>query len=176
MGVWVYAKHMATAPMEPTREIAHFSLPASTGQTLSLDSFKGKVPLVLVFLSDVASEADTALLSLLDERLREFGAERSQVLAVARLRAREARDLADERALNIAVLADASGAMARDYEADDDEGGSRRIAVVADKDGVLKRRFDPLPLDGDVGSAVDALLDTVRALGTGALEAPDEEE
>lgn len=167
---------MATARMEPAREIAHFSLPASTGQTLSLESFQGKVPLVLVFLSDVSSDEDTALLDRLNERLRDFGKERSQVLVVARLTAREARDLADERGLGIAVLADASGAMARAYEADDDGGATRRIAVVANKDGVLKRRFDPLPLDGDVGSAVNALLDTVRALGTGALEAPDEEE
>lgn len=167
---------MATARMDSTREIAHFSLAASTGQTLSLDSFKGKVPLVLVFLSDVRSDEDTALLDELDGRLREFGKERSQVLAIARLTARETRDLADERDLNIAVLADASGAMARDYEADDDEGDTRRVAVVADKDGVLKRRFDPLPIDGDVASTVDSLLDTVRALGTGALEAPDEEE
>lgn len=167
---------MATARMEPTREIEHFSLAASTGQTLTLDSFKGKVPLVIVFLSDVESDEDTALLNELDHRLRDFGAERSQALVVARLTARKARDLADERDLNIAVLADASGAMARAYEADDDEGKTRRIAVVADKHGVLKRRFDPLPLDGDVESAVDALLDTVQALGTGALEAPDEEE
>lgn len=167
---------MATARMESAREIEHFSLPASTGQTLSLDSFKGKVPLVLVFISDVESDVDSALLEGLDKRLREFGSERSQVLVVARLTAREARNLADDRDLNIAVLADASGAMARDYEADDDEGKTRRVAVVADKEGVLKRRFDPLPVDGDVESAIDGLLDTVRALGTGALEAPDEEE
>lgn len=167
---------MATAGMEPTREIEPFSLPASTGQTLSLDSFKGKVPLVLVFLNDIEAEEDLALLNELDSRLREFGSERSQVLAVARFTAREARALAEEQDLSIAVLADASGAMARDYGADDDEGRTRRVAVVADKRGELKRRFDPLPLDDDPEAIVDGLLDTVRALGTGALEAPDEYE
>lgn len=162
--------------MEPTREIAHFSLPASTGQTLSLDSFKGKVPLVLVFLSDIESEDDLSMLEELNRRLSDFGSERSQVLVVARVTAREARELAEERDLNIAVLADASGAMGRDYEADDDEGRTRSVAIVADKGGVLKRRFDPLPLDGDAGEVVASLLDTVRALGSGALETPDEEE
>lgn len=167
---------MATAGMESAREIEPFSLPSSTGQTLGLDSFKGKVPLVLVFLTDIEAEGDLALLGELDSRLREFGSERSQVLAVARATARQARDLADEHGLSIAVLADASGAMARDYEADDDEGGTRRVAVIADKSGELKRRFDPLPLDGDPTTIVDDLLDTVRAVGTGALETPDESE
>lgn len=167
---------MATPKMEPTREIEPFSLPASTGQTLSLESFKGKVPLVLVFLSDIESENDLSLLGELNRRLSEFGSQRSQVLVVARMTAREARELADERGLAVAVLADASGAMGRDYEADDDEGRTRTVAIVADKDAVLKRRFDPLPVNGAVDEVVDSLLDTVRALGSGALETPDEEE
>lgn len=165
---------MATPGMEFVREIDDFSLPASTGQTLSLDSFKGKVPLVLVFLTDVEDDKDLALLGELDRRLREFGSMRSQVLVVARATARQTRSLADEHELSVAVLADASGAMARDYEAVDDGGETRRIAVVADKAGVLKRRFDPLPFDGDTEGVVDGLLETVRALGTGALESPDE--
>lgn len=167
---------MATPKMEPTREIEPFSLPASTGQTLSLKSFKGKVPLVLVFLSDIESEDDLSLLDELNRRLSEFGSERSQVLVVARITAREARELADERGLAVAVLADASGAMGRDYEADDDEGRTRTVGIVADKNAVLKRRFDPLPVNGAVDEVVDSLLDTVRALGSGALETPDEEE
>lgn len=166
---------MANAGMDATRHIEPFSLPASTGMTLSLDSFKGKVPLVLVFLADIESEEDLALLEALDDRLKEFGERRSQVLAVARATARQTRELADDLELSIAVLADASGAMARDYEADDDEGRTRRIAVVADEDGKLKRRYDPLPLDGDVETAVKGLVETVQALGSGALE-PSERE
>lgn len=165
---------MATAPMDPVREVEPFSLPASTGQTLSLDKFKGKLPLVIVFLSDLDSDKNLELLDALNDRLSEFGAERSQVLAVARVTAREARDFADERDLKVVLLADASGSMARDYEADDDEGKTRTMAIVADKKGVLKRRFDPLPLDGSADEAVKGLLETVQALGTGALVPPDE--
>lgn len=167
---------MATASMKPSREIEAFSLPASTGQTLELDSFKGKVPLVLVFLSDVDSVEDRDLLEALNGRLAEFGAQRSQALAIGRVTARRAREIADEINLKIALLADASGAMARDYEADDDDGQTRRVAVVADKEGFLKRRFDPLPIDGSAEEAVDALLETVQAIGTGALNPPDEED
>jgi peroxiredoxin len=163
---------MPTPPMDPVREIEPFSLPASTGQTLSLDKFKGKLPLVLVFLSDLESNENLELLDELNERLSDFGSERSQVLVVARVTARQAREFADERQLRVALLADASGSMARDYEADDDKGNTRTLAVVADREGVLKRRFDPLPIDGDPDDVVDGLLETVQALGTGALVPP----
>lgn len=167
---------MPTKPMHSAREIEHFSLPASTGQTLSLDKFKGKLPVVLVFLSDLDSNQNVGFLDHLNRRLSDFGAERAQVLAIARVTAREARDYADEHGLNVALLADASGSMARDYEADDDRGMTRSVAVVADKDGVLKRRFDPLPVDDDPDDIVEALLGTVQALGTGALAPPDSED
>lgn len=167
---------MATPHMDSTRYIEEFSLPASTGQTLSLSSFKGKVPLVLVFLSDLDSIDDAELLGELNDRLADFGAQRSQVLAVAKVTARRAREYADSNGLNVALLADASGSMARDYEADDDSGRPRTVAVVSDKECRMVRRFDPLPLDGSATDAVDALLDTVRAIGSGALGPPGEGE
>jgi peroxiredoxin len=143
-------------------EIEDFSLPASTGQTLSLGSFKGKVPLVLVFV-DLDDEDDRALLADLNARHRDFGSERSQVLAVAKVTARDAREIAEHMDLSVPVLADASGAMARGYDA---EG---RVAIVADKEGHLVRRFDPLPTEGDPSDMVDALLYAIRALGSGAI-------
>ncbi len=165
---------MATANMDSTRLIEDFSLPASTGQTLGLSSFKGKVPLVLVFLSDLESTRDQELLAEINHRLYEFGAARSQVLGSAKVTARSAREFVDEKDLNVALLADASGSMARDYQADDDEGNTRTIAVIADRDGRLIRRFDPLPVDDGATATVGALLDTVRAIGSGALTPPDE--
>lgn len=163
---------MSSPRTESNRRIPDFSLAASTGQTLSWSSFQGKVPLLVVFLADVDESGDQALLIELNGRLAEFGSERSQALAVARLTARHARDLADELDLALPLLADAGGAMARDFEVDDGAGSTRTVAVVADRDGVLKRRFDPVPLDGSPSDAVDAFLETVRAVGSGALEPP----
>lgn len=144
---------------ESPSAIPDFSLPASTGQTLGLGSFKGKVPLVLVFLD---LDTDRALLQALNAGHREFGSERSQVLAVARVTAREARVVAEETDLSVPILADASGAMAREYDV---ERGVGRVAVVADREGLLVRRFDPLPVDDDPSEVVAALLDAVRAIG-----------
>lgn len=158
---------MSSHDEKPTR-IPDFSLPASTGQTLSLDSFLGKVPLVLVFL-DLGQEGDRALLRDLDEHHREFGAERSQVLGVLRVTAREARQVADDMNLSVPLLADASGGMAREYGAAENR-SRRRVAVVADKDGHVVRRFDPLPLDDDPAEVTQGLLYAVRAIGKGAVD------
>lgn len=145
-------------------EIDDFSLASSTGQTLRLDSFKGKVPLVLVFL-DLEDDDDRALLVDINDRHKEFGSERSQVLVVAKVTARDARQVAEEMGLTVPVLADASGAMARDHDA---AKGKTRVAVVADKEGRVVRRFDPLPTE-EVSEVTDALLYAVRAIGSGAI-------
>lgn len=157
---------MATAP-QPSTEIKGFSLPASTGQTLSLDSFKGKVPLVLVFLN-LEHDGETALLSELNARHKDFGSERAQVLAIVKMTARQTRETAEKMGLSVPLLADASGAMTRAFDVDDGAGNS--VAVVADRQGRLVRRFDPLPLDDDPSAVADAFLHAVRAIGSGALE------
>lgn len=147
-----------------TETIPDFSLAASTGQTLALDSFRGKVPMAIVFLEGL--EQDRELVGALDERLADFGSERSQILAVARVTAREARDFAEAEGIAMPILADSSGAMFRDYGAEDEEGELRRLGVVATADGDLVRRFDPLPVEG----AAEGLLNCIRAEGSGALD------
>lgn len=145
--------------------VPDFRLPASTGQTLELGSFLGKVPIVFTFL-DSSSERHLALLGEINGHLKDFGGERSQILVIMRLIAREVRELAEEGNLAVPILADASGAMARSFEvaADDD---SAAVAIVADKDGRVVRRFDPLPDEGDPAEIVESLLYSVRAIGSG---------
>lgn len=119
---------------ESREQIADFSLPASTGQTLGLDSFKGKVPLAIVF-AHLDSDEDRELLYELSSHHKDFGVERSQILVVARATAKETRQVSEDEEWTVPILADASGAMARDFGAEDEDGSSRRIAVVADKQG-----------------------------------------
>lgn len=151
------------ASHDSSAEVLDFSLPASTGQTLSLDSFKGKVPLVIIFL-DLSREDDRELLEILNVRHKDFGSERSQLLVAVRLTAREVREVADDMDLSLPLLADASGAMARGYDVGVGEG--RQVAIVADKDGRIVRSFDPLSEEGDPSEVTDALLETVRGIGT----------
>lgn len=158
-----------TASKESPSEIEDFGLPASTGQTLTLESFKGKVPLILVFLN-LEQDGNRNLLSDLNTRHKDFGSERAQVLAIVKMTARETREIAEDMGLSVPLLADASGAMTRAYDADEAESG---VAVVADKQGRLVRRFDPLPVDEEPSAVTDALLYAARAIESSALEDPD---
>lgn len=152
--------------MTETGQLKDFRLPASTGATLSLESFRGKVPLALVFLPDDEAER-FALLEEMDRRHKDFGTERAQLLAVMRATARDVRRMADDHGLTVPILADASGAMARDYDTADHP---HAVAVVADKDGNVRRRLIGL-LDGnDPEPAVESVLYTVRSLGPNAAD------
>lgn len=143
--------------MVERRRVPEFSLPASTGQTLALDSFLGKVPMVFVFLT-AESPSHRDLLIELNSRLREFGRQRTQVLVVMRLVARSAREIADRANLALPILADANGGLARGFGLD--PSGGEAVALVADRTGSVVQTFDGLS-DRDPGAIVDALLTAI---------------
>lgn len=117
--------------------------------------------MVIVFV-DHESEMDRSLLIELSEHHRDFGAERSQILAVVRSTARDVRELSSDLEITFPVLADANGAMARDFDAEDDDGRLRRVAVVADKAGRLVQRFDSPAVTDNPDGVTETLLQAVR--------------
>lgn len=143
--------------------IPGFRLAASTGQTLAWESFAGKMPVWLVFLPSIEAADDDGLISAISSRLVDFGRSRSQVLVVAKTTARQARELAESKSWNVPILADASGAMMRDFGVADSDGRVRRTAVLADKEGAVIRRIDPLTL-GEAGSPDEIVTDLLASL------------
>jgi peroxiredoxin Q/BCP len=148
--------------LENGHMIPPFSLPASTGQTLDRDSYLGKVPMVIFFLPDPESDPDRSLLHEYNRFLREFGEETSQVLGVAKVTARRARELSDEMGLSLPLLADAGGEMARAFDAVDPNGALRRATFVVDLHGKVVRRFDP----ASPSKQAPDMLEAIRALKT----------
>ncbi len=104
-----------------------FRAPSSRGQTLELDSFAGKVPIVM-FDAGRLGEPSRALVSELDRREVEFGHQRVQLLGVAEATAAELRAFATEHAIEAALIADPDGTIGRDYGLD----GNEHRAVVVD--------------------------------------------
>jgi thioredoxin-dependent peroxiredoxin len=137
-----------------------FRLPASTGQTLERGSFAGKVPVVVFFLTDHRTEGDRERIETYDRLLSEFGAERVQVLGVLKETAADVRRLAGEMDVNVPLLADAGGDMARDFDVPVDEAGPERFTIVANASGTIVGRFGP----DDDGGAPDEVLDLVKSL------------
>jgi peroxiredoxin len=137
----------------PDFSVPDFSLPASTGQTLSLESYRGKTPLVIVFLPEL--KTSLRILKRFSDRLADFGDEQSQLLAVATIQAKEARDIAEEHDLVLPLLADASGAMAQQLNL---QLACHPVVIVADKDGRIRESIS-YP-----DAHIDGILDRVRRL------------
>lgn len=147
-----------------------FDLPASTGRNLSLNSFMGKVPLAIVFLTDL--DGDRELLEVLNDALPQFGQERSQLLAVAQISADNLRRFVEATGVVIPILADESGGMSRDYGAEDEAGNRHRMAMVATAEGRMVARLDRLS-ESDVA---ERLLTELRDLHLGGDVEPAEGE
>lgn len=137
----------------PNLQVPDFSLPASTGQTLSLESYLGNTPLVLIFLPEL--KTSLRMLKRFNDRLADFGNERSQLLAVARVQASEAREIADDHDLALPLLADATGSMAHQLNL---ELACHPVVIVADRDGRIRESIS-FP-----DAHVEGILDRVRRL------------
>jgi peroxiredoxin len=105
-----------------------FRAPSSRGQTLELESFAGKVPIVL-FLAGPLTEASQALVAELDKLEIEFGHRRVQLLGVAAATASDLRAFATQHGIKAALIADPDGTIAGDYGLD----GDQHRAVVIDR-------------------------------------------
>lgn len=147
------------ASTDELHQLPDFRLPSSKGQTLELDSFLEKVPLVVFFLPSVTSPADRDVIREYDEHLKDFADARVQVLGVVKETARRLRSLGDQMGLELPLLADAGGDMIRDFEAQAPDGSARRVTVLSDRHGRILRRFDPSP----PGQAA-AILSAIRAM------------
>lgn len=132
---------------------ADFHASSSRGKALSLADFKGKVPVVLVFVGALDPAASN--LVDLDRHLVDFGHERVQLLVVAHA------DGADVRAvpfsgLNLPVLADPHDDLVATFG----RGAVDGFAVILDKQGDVVENVT-------LTNGAAGLLSRVRELGDG---------
>lgn len=144
----------------PLPALPDFSLPASTGQTLSLDSFRDKVPLAIVFLNGL--EQDQDLLAAMNGALSDFGSERAQLLAVAPTGIDDVQAYAAANEILMPILADANGEMSTAFGGGTQSG--QPWAVVGDAAGREIERFESVEGAG----GVSALVEAVEHLGLGS--------
>lgn len=121
---------METATQAPT-----FSTAASTGQTLSSDSFTNKVPLLMLFVPSL--EEATAKLDAYNDAHDQIGKRRTQLVVVAPETASRVREFAGDRKLTFPILADPSRSIFRDYDAVDEADHAQACSVVVDRTGTV---------------------------------------
>lgn len=90
-------------------------VPASTGGDVDLDRVIGTIPVVLVFVEPVVAPEVDQLVAGLGRHLADFGRERVQLLAVARVEPTMAAAVAEQTPGNVRILADHDGSLAERY-------------------------------------------------------------
>lgn len=137
----------------PNLQVPDFRLPTSAGQTLSMESYLGSTPLVVIFLPDL--KTSLRILKRFNDRVGDFGKARSQLLAVARIQTENARDFVAAHGLTLPLLADESGSMAQQLNL---QLACHPVVIVADKDRRIRESIS-YP-----AAHVDGILDRVRRL------------
>ena len=127
------------------------STSSSRGRAHSLADFRGKVPVVLVFVGPL--DPDDAELADLDRHQVDFGHERVQLLVAAHAAGADVRAV-PARGLDLPVLADPHDDLLAAFGEEESTGA---FAVILDKKGDLVER---LPLAG----GAEALVARVREL------------
>jgi len=129
-----------------------YRAPTNKGQTLSHESFVGRVPVALFFLDSLESADDQLALDAFDELLVEFGRRRVQLLGVAPTTPRALRNAAEAR--SVTVLADEDGAIRERFG-----GGAAPLTVVIDREGTVARVLERHSSDhpAEVLSEIDRL-------------------
>jgi peroxiredoxin len=133
-----------------TRHIPNFRAPASTGQTLSWESFQGKVPVLLAFMPE---GIDHELMARFDELHSRFGDHRVQIMMVAPVTAKEARDEAESLGVTVPILSDPNREVL-------DQAGGSASAALYDMDGGEVRSYD----FGDSAVTPDTILQDVSSM------------
>ena len=133
-----------------------FHASSSRGKALSLSDFRGKVPVVLVFVG--ALEPERVDLVDLDRRQVEFGRERVQLLVVAHAGGADVRAVPFS-GLDLPVLADPHDELVASFGGGGGEGEqSSGFAVILDKQGQVVERVT-------FSDGAEALLARVKELG-----------
>lgn len=140
-------------------EIPDFRFPASTGQTLSRDSFLGKVRIVAVVIRTGSEEAAAPVLQELNANFGEFGTRSAQLLVFMPATARSVRSISESLGIRFPILADPTEKFARAAGASSGSGPTVDSVLVAGRNGVVFVRMRGLG-DDFVQSLLDALNDT----------------
>lgn len=128
--------HVTTRVGDRHRVAPSGEVPASTGGVVDLDRIVGTIPVLLVFVEPLHGAATATVLESLGQHLSEFGRDRVQLLAVARVDQDEAVRSTSALQGNVRVLADPDGELARRHGVE--YLPARPVTVLVGADGVAE--------------------------------------
>ena len=132
-------------PAEIGQPAPDFTLPATTGEKISLSQYKGEKPVTLVFIPFAFTGVCQGELCEIRDDLSRFGKGGAQVLAISCDTGPAQKLWAEQQGYTFPLLSDfwPHGAVATAYGAFNEERGcANRVTVVIGKDGTIVDRFE----------------------------------
>ena len=143
-----------------------FELPGTGGRTFRLADYLGSTGVILAFYPGDETAVCTRQFCSYRDRAEDVDGLDAAVVGIS------AQDLDSHEAfmakhgLNVPLLADTDGAVAKAYGAHSRVAGTKRAVVIVDEDGVVRHRHDHrIGLDYQ---SVDELRDALASLGRAA--------
>ena len=137
-----------------------FSAPASTGQTLSTESFRDKVPVAMLFLPDSAiSEATLGQYNAIHADLAK---RRVQFLGVVTATTSDARNLAEAKRLTYPLLADPALTIFREFGAIDGSDEPIACSAIIDRTGTVAWMTEGVLSPAEMTAKLDDLEESSR--------------
>jgi hypothetical protein len=127
-------EHAAGPQVGDEIEATEMRAAASTGASLSIDRFVGKVPLVVVAVEGLDDDRVVALMTGLDEHLVDFGHATAQALVVASADPTGVDAFRQAHPGNTPIIADAEMAWAEVLGLGEVD---RPVAVIVERNGVV---------------------------------------
>jgi thioredoxin-dependent peroxiredoxin len=132
-----------------------------TGGAFRLSAHRGERVVLLFYPGDNTAVCTKQFCSYRDNA-EAFGALDAIVVGISSQDLASHRGFAEKHGLNVPLLADEDGAVARAYGAHAPVVGTKRAVIVVDEDGIVRHRHDHLlGLDfqtvGDLREALDSL-------------------
>ena len=132
-----------------------------TGGSFRLSAHRGERVVLLFYPGDNTAVCTKQFCSYRDNA-EAFGALDATVVGISSQDLESHRGFAEKHGLNVPLLADDDGAVARAYGAHAPVVGTKRAVIVVDEDGIVRHRHDHLfGLDfqtvGDLREALDSL-------------------
>jgi peroxiredoxin len=128
------------SPLRPPSEgerLPPFSLPSSTGETLSLEGYRHRKNLVLFFYHGAACPSCRSYLAALATNTLRFEEYRAQVLAISTDPPEASIRLVEEMELPFPLLSDPTGEVVERFTERDEEGHSSPALYLTDRFGAL---------------------------------------
>ena len=153
---------MSIGPGDPAPD---FTLPGTGGQEYTLSSYRGQ-PVVVVFYPGDNTPVCTRQFCSYRDNAEEFAALDATVVGISSQSVDSHESFTAEHGLNVPLLADEDGEVAKAYGAHTPVVGTKRAAIIVDEQGVVRYRHDHL-LGLDFQS-VDDLSEALQSVPAGA--------